>query len=446
MRRPSGRLWRHPDFLKLWTGQSISELGSQVSGLAIPLLAAISLHATPFQFSLLGVMGFLPFILFALPAGVWVDRLRRRYILIVGDAARAVLLAIIPVLWALGELQVWHLLILEFLIGVFTVFFDVAYQSYLPALIEREDLIDGNSKLQLTASVASVSGPPMAAALMAAIGAANAILADCASFVASTFFMVSMRHREEPPKPEPGQKHPKMWPQVKEGLNWVVRHPWLRPIAMCTGTSNFFSTLSNAILILYMARTLGLSKFEIAFVYVASPVGSMIAGLTTNRVSRGIGVGPTILATISVSSIAGLMYPLAPQSFPLPLLMVGGALFGFGAIAYNITQVSLRQAITPERLQGRMNAAMRWVVWGTIPLGTLLGGGLATWFGLRTALWVGGIGNTLAILPIALSSVLKVQEMPEPVQEPTPAQAEFDGGVIEPHPIPTTPNPAGADA
>src|SRR4029079_1290710 len=207
-----------------------------------------------------------------------------------------------------------------------------------------------------------------------------------------------------------------------------------------------FAPLCAAVLILYMSRTLGVAKFEIAFVYVASPVGSMLAGLTTNRVSRGIGVGPTILATISVSSIAGLMYPLAPQSFPLPLLMVGGAFFGFGAIAYNITQVSLRQAITPERLQGRMNAAMRWVVWGTIPLGTLLGGGLATWFGLRTALWVGGIGNTLAILPIALSSVLKVQEMPEPVQEPTPAQAEFDGGVIAPHPIPTTPNPAGADA
>jgi MFS family permease len=446
MRRPSGRLWRHPDFLKLWTGQSISELGSQVSGLAIPLLAALSLHASAFQFSLLGVLGFLPFILFALPAGVWVDRLRRRYILIVGDAARAVLLAMIPILWALGELQVWHLLILEFLIGVFTVFFDVAYQSYLPALIDREDLIDGNSKLQVTASAASISGPPLAAALMAAIGAANAILADCASFVVSTVFMISMRHREEPPQPEPGQKHPKMWPQVKEGLNWVVRHPWLRPIAMCTGTSNFFSTLSNAILILYMARTLGLSKFEIAFVYVAAPVGSILAGLITNRVNRRIGVGPTILATISISSIAGLMYPLAPQSFPLPLLMVGGALFGFGAIAYNITQVSLRQAITPERLQGRMNAAMRWVVWGTIPLGTLLGGGLATWFSLRTALWVGGLGNTLAILPIALSSVLKVHEMPEPVHEPTPAQAELEGGVLEPHPLPTIPAPAGADA
>src|SRR5689334_7324439 len=131
MRRPTGALWHHRDFLKLWAGQAISELGSQGSGLAIPLLAAYSLHATPLQFSLLGVMGFLPFILFALPAGVWVDRLRRRYILIAGDAGRAVLLAIIPILWALGALQVWHLLVLEFLIGVCTVFFDVAYQSYL---------------------------------------------------------------------------------------------------------------------------------------------------------------------------------------------------------------------------------------------------------------------------------------------------------------------------
>jgi MFS family permease len=437
VRRPSGALWRHSDFLKLWAGQSISEFGSQVSGLAIPLLAALSLDASPLQFSLLGVLGFLPFILFALPAGVWVDRLRRRYILIFGDAARAVLLAIIPILWALGALQVWHLFVLEFVIGAFTVLFDVAYQSYLPALIDREDLIDGNSKLQVTASVAMVGGPPLAAVLMSAVGAANAILADCASFVVSALFMVSMRHRETPPKLEPGQKHPKMWPQVKEGLDWVVRHPWLRSIAMCTGTSNFFSTLSNAMLILYMARVLELSKLQIAFVYVASPTGSIVAGLITNRINKRLGVGRTILAVISVSSIAGLLYPIAPPSFPLPVLMLGGLLFGFGAVAYNITQVSLRQAITPERLQGRMNAAMRWIVWGTIPLGTLLGGVIATGFSLRTALWVGGIGNTLAILPIALSSVLKVREMPEPVQEPTPSEAEFEGGLVEPRPLPT---------
>src|SRR3954454_22484439 len=153
MRRPTGALWSHPDFIKLWTGQSISELGSQVSQLAIPWLAAVDLPASPLPFSLLGVLGFLPFILFALPAGVWVDRLRRRQILIVGDASRAVLMLLIPLLWATHTLEMWHLLVLQFAIGIFTVFFDVAYQSYLPALVERKQLIEGNSKLQLTVSV-----------------------------------------------------------------------------------------------------------------------------------------------------------------------------------------------------------------------------------------------------------------------------------------------------
>src|SRR3954451_20301058 len=138
MRKPTGALWKHPDFLKLWTGQTISEFGSQISGLAVPILAARALHAPPSEFSALGVLNFMPFILFALPAGVWVDRLRRRYILIVGDAARAILLALIPILWALHDLRIWRLLLLQLFIGIFTVFFDVAYQSYLPALIERE--------------------------------------------------------------------------------------------------------------------------------------------------------------------------------------------------------------------------------------------------------------------------------------------------------------------
>jgi MFS family permease len=443
MRKPTSALWHHPDFLKLWTGQTISEFGSQISGLAVPILAAKSLHATPFEFAVLGILNFLPFILFALPAGVWVDRLRRRYILIAGDAARAVLLALIPVLWALGVLQIWHLLVLQFAIGIFTVFFDVAYQSYLPALIEREDLVDGNSKLQLTVSVSQVGGPPLAGVLIAALSAAYAIVADSISYVLSTIFMIAMHHRESPPQYDASNPRPKMWPQVKEGLNWVVRHPWLRSIAACTGTSNFFSSLAFSILVLYMVRTLHLSNLEIGLVFGVSSAGSIAAGLTTARLNKRLGVGPTIFWTIATSSIAGLCYPLAPKSFPLPLLMAGGALFGFGAVAYNITQVSLRQAITPERLQGRMNAAMRWIVWGTIPLGGLLGGGIATWFSLRTALWVGGIGQVFAIVPIAVGSVRTVKEMPEPVTEPTPAQAELEGGMLEPMPLP---GPAAADA
>src|SRR5689334_16081205 len=200
MRRPSGGLWSHPDFMKLWTGQTISEFGSQISNLAIPLLAAISLHATPFQFAALGVVQFLPFILFALPAGVWVDRLRRRSILIVGDAARAVLLALIPIPGALDVLTMWQLLVLSFVIGTFTVFFDVAYHSYLPALIERQHLVDGNSKLQLTVDVSQVAGPSIAGALIGAVTAPYAILADAVSFVVSTVFMLDMKHRENVPE------------------------------------------------------------------------------------------------------------------------------------------------------------------------------------------------------------------------------------------------------
>ena len=207
LRRPTGGLWSHPDFLKLWTGQSISELGSQVSQLAIPWLAAVGLHASPIEFSLLGVLGFLPFILFALPAGVWVDRLRRRPILIVGDASRAVLLALIPILWVAGVLQIWHLLVLQFVIGIFTVFFDVAYQSYLPALIEREHLVDGNSKLQLTVSVAQVAGPSMSGGLIAAITAPYAIVVDAASFVVSTVV-----HAPDAPSREPAAQEPRASP------------------------------------------------------------------------------------------------------------------------------------------------------------------------------------------------------------------------------------------
>jgi MFS family permease len=443
LRRPTGGLWSHPDFLKLWTGQSISEVGSQVSQLAIPWLAAVGLHASPIQFSLLGVLGFLPFILFALPAGVWVDRLRRRQILIVGDASRAVLLALIPILWAAGVLQIWHLLILQFVVGVFTVFFDVAYQSYLPALIEREHLVDGNSKLQLTVSVAQVAGPSISGGLIAAITAPYAIVADAASFVISTLFMVRMRHRESVPERAAGEPHPKMWPQVKEGLQWVVGNRHLRPIAGCTGTSNFFGQILFAIFVLYAVRVLHLSSVQLGAVFAVGSVGSIAGALAANRLQKRFGVGPAIVTYAIVFSFAGLAFPLAPRSFPLPALMAGSAVFGFGAVAYNITQVSLRQAITPERLQGRMNAAMRWIVWGTIPLGTLAGGAIGQTVGLRAALWVGAIGSVPVFLWVLLSPVRSIREMPESLFEPTPAQAELEGGVLEGTPLP---GPASADA
>ncbi|MBV8066221.1 MAG: MFS transporter [Actinobacteria bacterium] len=439
LRRPTGGLWSHPDFVKLWTGQSISELGSQVSQLAIPWLAAVGLHASPIAFSLIGVLGFLPFILFALPAGVWVDRLRRRQILIVGDSARAVLLALIPFLWAIGVLRIWELLVLQFAIGVFTVFFDVAYQSYLPALIEREHLVDGNSKLQLTVSVAQVAGPSLSGGLIAAITAPYAILVDSASFIASAAFMVRMRHRENLPRHDADESRPKMWPQVKEGLTWVLGNRNLRSIAGCTGTSNFFGQFVFAVFILYAVRVLHLSSLEVGAVFAVGSVGSIAGALLANRIQRRIGVGNAIVATSILFSAGLIAFPLAPRSFPLPALMAGMAVFGVSAVAYNIVQVSYRQAITPERLQGRMNAAMRWIVWGTIPLGTLAGGAIAQTFTLKTALWVGAIGNIPTFLWVVLSPLRSIRTMPQPVDE-VPI---LPGGLVEGTPLP---EPAPTDA
>jgi len=443
MRRPSGPLWHHADFLKLWTGQSISEFGSQVSALAIPWLAAKELHASPIEFSVLGVLAFLPFILFALPAGVWVDRLRRRPILIVGDASRAVLLLWVPVAWGLGILTIWQLYVIEFVVGIFTVFFDVAYQSYLPSLVERDQLIEGNSKLQTTAAAAGTVGPGLAGVLIAIFTAPYAILVDAASFVVSTAFMIPIRRRETMPEHVEGAPKPKMLPELKEGVLYVVRHPWLKWIAACTGSSNFFGSVAMAIGVLYMARTLQMSSFAAGVVMAGFGVGSIVGAILAPRLQRSLGVGGAIWIPVMLSSVATLAWPLAPASFPTPVLFAGTALFGFGAIAYNITQVSLRQAITPERMQGRMNASMRWIVWGTMPLGTLAGGAIATAYGLKTALWVGAIGSLFTWLPVFLSSVRRIEEMPEPATEPTVAEASLAGGILEPAALPGT---AGVDA
>jgi MFS family permease len=234
-----------------------------------------------------------------------------------------------------------------------------------------------------------------------------------------------------------------MWPQVKEGLHWVVGNRYLRPIAACTGTSNFFGQIMFAILVLYAGRSLHMSSVEVGAIFAIGSAGSIAGALVANRIQRRIGVGPSIVSYSILFSCAGLLFPLAPRSSALVFFTVGFALFGFGSVAYNITQVSLRQAITPERLQGRMNAAMRWIVWGTIPLGTLCGGAIGQAIGLHFALWVSAIGGLPVFLTVLLSPVRSIREMPAPVDEPTPAQAELEGGLVEGAPLPA---PSSADA
>jgi len=405
-------LWRHGDFLKLWGGQSISEFGSQVTLLALPIAAVRILHASALAVASLTIFEQLPFLLFALPAGVWVDRLRRRPLLIVGDLGRAVALASIPLAYAFGVLQTWQLFAAAFAAGVLTVFFDVAYQSYLPSLVGREHLVDANAKLQITAAPAQLGGPGIGGVVIAAASAPYAILVDIASFLASASFVLRIRRHEEPVAHH-ARPRASMRTELMEGLRYVLASRYLRPIAACTAARNFFAAVGYAILIVYTVRSLGLSTGLIGVIIACGNFGYVIGALTARRTTARLGIGRAIVASAAVVGASVILIPLSPHAFPVPLIVVGLILYSYGGVVFNITQISLRQAITPDRLQGRMNSVMRFILWGAIPLGALLGGVLATTIGLRATLWVSGAGVAASWLPVFFSPVRSLTAVPE---------------------------------
>ena len=417
---PTGGLWRHADFLKLWSAETVSQFGTQVSQLALPLAAVLVLDASAFQVAALGTVEFLPFILFTLPAGVWVDRLPRRPILIAGDLGRAALLATIPIAYLMDALTLGQLYVVGFLVGVCTVFFDVAYQSYLPALVERDYIIEGNSKLEISRSSAQIGGPGFGGVLVQIFTAPYAILVDAASFLGSGIFILQIQKQEPRPEPardEKGEK-PSLWTELKEGLRFVLGNPNLRAQAGCTATSNFFSQFTFAIIIVFLVRELGLSPGVIGLVFSLGSVGALLAAFTSTRISQRFGIGRTSIAMGLLWGPATLLVALAPEgNAAIPFLVVAQLALGFAIVVYNIVQVSYRQAICPPRLQGRMNSVMRFIVWGTIPIGSLLGGALATWIGLRETMVIGAIGSGVSFLWILLSPQRRLREMPEPVEE-----------------------------
>ena len=443
---PRGGLWRHRDFLNLWSAETISQFGTQVSLLAIPTVAILLLRASPFEVALLGTIEFLPFILFTLPAGVWVDRLRRRPVMIVGDLGRAISLLSIPVAYALGVLSIYQLYVVGFVNGILTVFFDVAYQSYLPSLVERDQIVEGNSKLEISRSGAQIGGPALGGTLIQALGAAWAIVVDALSFIASALFVFLIRKQEPSPagsRAGGASTSAGIRTEVAEGLRYVLRHPYLRPIAACTGSSNFFGNLVFPIYLVYAYRELGLDPGLVGLVFGIGNLGYLAGALLSGRLPRRFGVGRTILASAFLFAPGVLLIPLAPRDNPVPFLIASGALGGFSTVVYNVNQVSLRQAITPERMQGRMNATMRFIVWGTIPIGSIVGGALATAIGLLPTLWIGAVGMFTTVLPVLFSPVRSLQRIPEPDRpdEAFPADSiakvPEERTTITPGPVPT---------
>src|SRR5829696_8854194 len=416
--RPS--LLRHPDFLKLWTAETISVFGSAITQLALPLIAATTLDVTPFEFGLLTTIEFLPFILFSLPAGVWVDRLRRRPILIAGDLGRAIAIASIPVAFYFDALTIWQLYVVGFVNGVLTVFFDVSYMSYVPSVVDRDQLVDANSKLEITRSASQILGPGMAGILIGLLRAPFAMLIDSISYVVSAVFVFFIRRPEpaiEPHDEAADGPKPSMRQEIAVGLRYVTGHRWLRSIAATTGTSNLFGNVANAILILYLTRERGLGPEALGFAFSVGSVGVLVAAFVTNRLTARLGVGRMLVLTSVGFSVAGLPLAFAPDELIWYAVAISGFLGGFCSVGWNINQVSLRQAITPPRMQGKMNATMRFIVWGTMPLGAIIGGALGSLVGLHETIVIGALGGLVAFVPVTLSSVRHIVTMPEPVDD-----------------------------
>ena len=417
MARGQRSVFKNRDFVHLWWAESISQLGSQVSLIALPLVAISVLHATTFEVGALTAIEMSPFVLFGLPAGAIIDRLPRRPVLMTADIGRAVALASIPIAYSLDVLTYTQLCIVVFVTGSLTVFFDVAYQSILPALVERSQLTDGNSKLEISRSGAQLAGPALGGVLVQLLGAARAVTTDAVSFIASAFFIRGIKAKESPIETRAADagRLRSLGREIREGLHYVLGHRVLRLIAGSTATSNFFSSMVMAVFLLYAVRELDYSAGVVGLVFSLGNVGVLVAAVTTARITRAIRLGPAIWVGMALAQIGMLFLPLAPMDHAFPCFLVAWCLFGFGGTLYNIDQVSLRQAITPDRLQGRMNASMRFMVWGTMPFGSLAGGLLGSTIGLRSTLWVGAIGGLVAVLWLTARPVLELKAIPTEV-------------------------------
>lgn len=399
------RLWKNAEFLKLWTGQSISELGSRITREGLPLAAVLVLGATPAQMGLLAAVGGAPVLLTGLLAGVWVDRLKRRPILIAADIGRAILLGSIPAAAFLGILNVWQLYIVLALSGILTVLFDVAYVAYLPGLVERENIVEGNSKLALSGAAAEVAGPGLAGVLIQTVTAPIAILLDAISFLVSVLTLSLIRKPEPPPAPA-GERKP-IAHEIREGLRATWGNKVLRAFLLSAGTTSFFGSFFGALYTLYAIRELGLGPAALGVTIAMGGVGDLVGALLAARLVKRYGLGPTLIGSFALGGGAAFLIPFAsgPVVVAVGFLMAAQLVGDMLQTVYAINEVSVRQSITPDRLLGRTNASIQMLSAGIGPVGALAAGVLGESIGLRPTLTIAAVGGLLAILWLVFSPV-----------------------------------------
>jgi len=401
--------------MKFWAGDTIAQFTGQVSDLALPTVAVLVLQVTGFELGILNALAFVAFPLLGLFVGVWIDRVRRKPVLVWMSLIQVITLATIPAAFLLGVLGLNQLYAVALVMGTTTLFFDVAYQSYLPSLVSRDRVVEGNQKLQVSASAAQVIGPTVASGLMALLGAAPAVAADAFGTLAAALLLLSIRKKEPRPEGLSGARRD-FFAEMKEGIHVIASNKLLWTQAGCTATSNLGSNIFTVALFLYAYRVLDITQGEIGIAFSIGAVGFLFGALVSRRVTAKIGLGRAI--ALSVVANLGLLIVLLANG-GTAVFVLGLAFFvGFmGVPIYNINQVSLRQIITPNRLQGRMNATMRTIVWGTIPVGAFLGGVLATGLGIESSLIIGILISGGSVLWIVLGPIFRLKVQPKPVDD-----------------------------
>ena len=412
-----GRLWRHPDFLKLWGGQTISQIGSQLTVLALPTVAILQLHRGAFEVGILIALQRLPFPLLALIAGVWVDRVRRRPLMIAADGLRALALSSVPIAAVLNALTLLQLYGVAVLMGVGTVLFDVAYLAYLPSLVGQTDLVEGNTKLEITFSIAGLAGPGIGGLLIQLVGAAKTLSADALSFVVSVLTLTWIRRGEASPRPTNDRlatDPPSLIADLGEGLQLVFSNLILRNQLLALTVLALGFHLVDPVLFVWAYRDLHLTPAILGLTFVMSGGAGLIGAMLTAAAVRLAGLGPLMAGCIAIEAVAYLLLPTAAVLQPVLVLFGVFFLVGLFDTMFNINQVSLRQEITPNRLQGRMNASFRTIFWGAWPLANLMGGILGSSIGPIATILIGGSVALLAAVVIAVGPIGRLRRHPQP--------------------------------
>ena len=411
-------LVHHADFRRLWLGDGLGQLGAQLGNLAIPVFAVATLDATAWQMGALTAAESAAFLAIGLPAGAWVDRMRKRRTLISADLVRATVLAVVVVVALTGHASMPVLYGAALAMSAATVFFDVAYQSYLPGLVGPTHLVQGNSLLQATQSVAQIAGPALGGVLLRVLSAPMLLVGTVVTYLSSATAVSRIRMVEQ--LPDPAARRP-LRHEIAEGLSFVLRHPLLRRVVACTGISNLSSSIAGALLVLYVLRELGLTEAQLGVVLSASAIGGLLGAVASSRLARWFGEGPVIPLAALMSPPAWALVPLAGPLIRLGVpaivtLTAAGVAFYAFVVVYNVAQVSFRQRVCPPALLGRMNASVRFLVWGPMPIGGLIGGVLGERLGVVPTLWVAVAGLALAAVPVAASPLWRMRTLPGPAE------------------------------